>query len=448
MKKILTIAGSDSCGGAGIQADLKIIALMGAYGMSVVTALTAQNTKGVAEVFPVPSDFILRQMNVIKEDIGVDGVKTGMLYNGEIINKIAELLSVWKPENLVVDPVMIAQSGDALLDLEGQNEIKDKLFPLAKVVTPNLPEASILTGFKVETLKDMGRAAEKILSFGPSSVLIKGGHLEGTDDLIDLLYDGKEFFNFKFPKIKTLNTHGTGCTLSTAITVLLVQGYSVYDSIKKGREIIQSAITNSLNIGRGGGPINPYSYFLGTMEKSKVIEQLKEAFKRLKGNKAGILIPEVQSNLGFALPEAETAQDVAAFPGRIIRINKEVEILQDPVWGASKHIARVILSVMKFNPDYRSAMNIKYSEEIIKICYNLNYVILKFDRALEPEDVKEKEGATLKWGIHSILGKGRKVPDIVYDLGETGKEPMVRVIGENPLNVVGKILKIISKMDV
>jgi hydroxymethylpyrimidine/phosphomethylpyrimidine kinase len=448
MKKILTIAGSDSSGGAGIQADLKIIALMGAYGMSAVTALTAQNTKGVAEVFPIPPEFIVRQMYVVKEDIGVDGVKTGMLYSYEIINKIAELLSIWKIENLVIDPVMIAQSGDSLLDFKGQKEIKNKLFPLARIVTPNLKEAAILTGKKVETVKDMEKAAKEILSFGSESVLIKGGHLKDVHEIVDLFYDGKEFFYFKSPKIKTLNTHGTGCTLSTAITVFLVQKNSIYDSIKKGREIIQSAIKNSVNLGKGEGPVNPYSYFAESIEKSKIIEQLKGAFEKLRYSKIGILIPEVQSNLGFALHNAETKNDVAAFPGRIIRINNQVDTLRDPVWGTSKHIAEIILTVMEFNPVYRSAMNIKYSEEIIKICNNLVFKVSRFDRALEPKVVKEKEGATLNWGLTFILNKEKKVPDIIYDLGDIGKEPMIRVIGKDPFDVVDKILKIVNKLKI
>ncbi len=260
MKRILTIAGSDSGGGAGIQADLKTITVLGAYGMSAITALTAQNTLGVQGVHPVPVDFIRQQMTSVLSDYGADGAKTGMLATPEIVVAVAEQLKKYQVEGLVVDPVMVAKGGDVLLSREARIALKEVLLPLARVVTPNLPEASDLCGFTVEDIEAMKAAAREIHRLGPPYVLVKGGHLKG--DAVDLLFDGKTFQTFTSPRLSTRNTHGTGCTFSAALATLLAQGCKMPGAVEKAKQFITRAIDMSLDFGAGHGPTNPYAHVL------------------------------------------------------------------------------------------------------------------------------------------------------------------------------------------
>ena len=265
MKRILTVAGSDSGGGAGIQADLKTITVLGGYGMSAVTALTAQNTLGVQGVHPVPVDFIRQQMTSVLSDYGADGAKTGMLATPEIVEAVADQLRNFRVKGLVVDPVMVAKGGDVLLSREARVSVKEVLLPLAHVVTPNLPEASDLCGFPVEDLASMKAAAREIHGLGTPHVLIKGGHLKG--DAVDLLFDGNTFRTFASPRLDTRNTHGTGCTFSAALATFLAQGFAVPEGVERAKAFITRAIAHALNFGAGHGPTNHYAHVLYCMGK-------------------------------------------------------------------------------------------------------------------------------------------------------------------------------------
>ena len=260
MKRVLTIAGSDSGGGAGIQADLKTITVMGSYGMSAITAVTAQNTLGVQGVHPVPVDFIKLQMESVLSDYGADAAKTGMLATPEIVLTVAEQLKRYRVKPLVVDPVMVAKSGDALLSKDARITIKEILLPIAHVVTPNLPEASELCGFPVEGLDAMKKAARKIYQLGPRFVLVKGGHLKG--DATDVLFDGETLHTFDTPRLSNRNTHGTGCTFSAALVTLLAQGLNVQEAVGEAKKFITRAIATGLDFGSGQGPANHYAYLL------------------------------------------------------------------------------------------------------------------------------------------------------------------------------------------
>lgn len=256
MKNLLTIAGSDSCGGAGVQADLKTFCAHGTYGMSVITAVTAQNTMGVFDVMDVTPKCIGAQIDAVFKDIRVDAVKIGMVSQTETINMIADKLLEYKPEFVVVDPVMISKSGYDLLNPEAKEALIKRLIPLAYVLTPNLPEAEAITGMKIENLDQMKKAAEKIYAMGAKNVLVKGGHLE--DDASDILFDGKEMYKFEGKRINTKNTHGTGCTLSSAIAANLGKGMNVYDAVKEAKDYITVAIEHSIELGGGVGPTNHF----------------------------------------------------------------------------------------------------------------------------------------------------------------------------------------------
>ncbi len=256
MKKLLTIAGSDSCGGAGIQADLKTFSAHGVYGMSIITAVTAQNTQGVFAVQDISADIIQKQIEVIFDDISVDAIKIGMVSKTETIKIISETLSKYHINNLVVDPVMVSKSGFHLLQSDAKEALINYLLPMATVVTPNIPEAEVITGLEIKKVDDMEKAAKVIYKMGPKYILVKGGHLE--DDALDVLYDGEKFYYYSSPRINTKNTHGTGCTLSSAIASNLGKGFSVMESIDKAKNYITLAIQYSFPIGKGVGPVHHF----------------------------------------------------------------------------------------------------------------------------------------------------------------------------------------------
>ncbi|MBM3945775.1 MAG: bifunctional hydroxymethylpyrimidine kinase/phosphomethylpyrimidine kinase [SAR202 cluster bacterium] len=257
----MTVAGSDSGGGAGIQADLKTFAALGVYGTSAVTAITAQNTLGVTAVHEVPIEVIAAQIDAIATDIGVDVVKTGMLSSSAIIRSVAERLRHHRLGRMVVDPVMVAKGGDRLLQQEALDTLRRVLVPMATVVTPNLPEASELTGKTVETLEQAREAAQEIVhGMGAQAVVVKGGHLEGP--AVDLFYDGEEFHQFTAQRIKTASTHGTGCTFASAVAAHLALGYSPLEAVAKAKRYVTNAIRKAYPIGHGHGPLN-HLYRLG-----------------------------------------------------------------------------------------------------------------------------------------------------------------------------------------
>ncbi|EGD51390.1 phosphomethylpyrimidine kinase [Thermoanaerobacter ethanolicus JW 200] len=256
MKLALTIAGSDSGGGAGIQADLKTFSAHGVYGMSVITSITAQNTMGVLGIEDISPDMVYLQMKTIFEDLYPDAVKIGMVSNEDIIKMVAKGLKDYNVKNIVLDPVMISKSGSYLLKPEAVEALKEELIPLSLVVTPNLMEAGELIGREIKSVYDMKEAAKRILDFGAKTVVVKGGHLTG--DALDVFFDGKEFYEITSERIDTKNTHGTGCTFSSAIAANIALGYDLVESIKRAKSYITGAIKHSLAIGHGVGPTNHF----------------------------------------------------------------------------------------------------------------------------------------------------------------------------------------------
>lgn len=253
IKAVLTIAGSDSSGGAGIQADIKTITCLGMYAMSAITSLTAQNTTGVYGVSDVEPEFVAKQLDCVFEDIFPDSVKIGMVSNAGIIRATANSLKMHRARNIVLDPVMISTSGSPLLQQDAIDELTSSLLPLASLVTPNIPEAEALSGTRITDKADTEKAAEIIYSRCKTAVLIKGGH--SVHDADDLLFDGKEFKWFLSPKIDNSNTHGTGCTLSSAIACGLADGKSISDSVTAAKKYINGALRVNFDIGKGSGPL-------------------------------------------------------------------------------------------------------------------------------------------------------------------------------------------------
>ncbi|NOQ42574.1 MAG: bifunctional hydroxymethylpyrimidine kinase/phosphomethylpyrimidine kinase [Desulfuromusa sp.] len=251
--KVLTVAGSDSSGGAGIQADIKTITLLGSYASSVLTALTAQNTLGVAETYMVHTDFVIKQLETVLDDIGTDTIKTGMLSWGGIVSRVARTIEE-RSLLAVVDPVMIAKGGESLLDKEAHDSLISRLLPQSYLLTPNLPEVEVMTGIEPRTVEEMSEAGRNLQELGARNVLIKGGHLNG--DATDILLIGDTEYQLTSQRFDTINTHGTGCTLSAAIATFLAQGYPLKRAVERGKRFVSLAIEHSVQIGRGHGPVN------------------------------------------------------------------------------------------------------------------------------------------------------------------------------------------------
>ncbi len=256
MKNLLTIAGSDCSGGAGIQADLKTFSAHGTYGMSVIASVVAENTSRVISIQDISTPIIEDQMDAVFQDIRVDGVKIGMLSNAEIMRTVASKLLQYDPPNPVIDPVMIAKGGCALMQPGALKTLIHEMIPQAFLLTPNIPEAVTITGRKIETTEDMKEASQIIYDMGAKNVLIKGGHLEG--DAEDILFDGEQFVYYRNKRILTKNTHGTGCTFSSAIAANLANGMEVRDAVGAAKEYITTAIEHALPIGKGHGPVNHF----------------------------------------------------------------------------------------------------------------------------------------------------------------------------------------------
>jgi len=267
LKKVLTVAGSDCSGGAGIQADLKTFSAHGVFGMSVIVSVVAENTSRVIDILNVTPDMIKKQIDAVFEDIDVDGVKIGMLSNPECMAAVSEKIKEYKPENTVIDPVMYAKGGCPLMAENSVDFFIKEIVPLAFLLTPNIPEAEKISGMEIKNVRDMKDACVIIHKMGPENVLIKGGHAMG--DAEDVLFDGKGFTSFKTKRIDTKNTHGTGCTLSSAITANLARGKSVYNAVSDAKDYITSAISHSLEIGKGHGPTN---HFYELYKKAGLIE--------------------------------------------------------------------------------------------------------------------------------------------------------------------------------
>jgi hydroxymethylpyrimidine/phosphomethylpyrimidine kinase len=253
--RALTIAGSDSGGGAGIQADLKTFAALGVYGLSALTAITAQNTQGVRAAQDLPPELVEAQIDAVLEDIGADVAKTGMLSNARIIEAVARAVTRWHMR-LVIDPVMVAKGGDSLLQPEAIQTLSTVLLPLAEVITPNLPEAEVLTATHVETLEEMRAAAQRIHALGPRHVVVKGGHR--IADPADVYFDGKRFVELRTERIETRHTHGTGCTFSAAITAFIASGLPVDEAIASAKNYITEALRHAPGLGNGYGPVGHF----------------------------------------------------------------------------------------------------------------------------------------------------------------------------------------------
>lgn len=445
VKRALTIAGSDSGGGAGIQADLKTFSALGVHGMSAITCITAQNTERVTAIHQIPAELVREQIRVVVDDIGVDAVKTGMLYSSEIIESVSDELSKLKVP-LVVDPVAVAKSGAPLLKPDAVEAMVKELLPIATVVTPNLNEAKLLTGLSIESVDEMVTAAEKIAAMGPEAVVVKGGHLGGAKTTDVLLYSGN-VYQFTIDRIETKNTHGTGCVFASAVAANLAKGIKIPTAVENAQRFVNEAIKHSLNIGRGFGPVHPTGLIFELSEKMKALKIAKEAAAMVETAKEiYALLPECGSNLVMAYEGASSPEDLVSIPGRIVKAGKSVKIVSEPWFGYSTHVARALLVANSFDPLVKSAMNIRFEEKLLQIFESLGLSVSYYDRTKEPEEFKMQEGKTIPWGIKQAVESAGGVTDVIYHRGDVGKEPMAIVFGSDAYDVVRKVIRIAKQV--
>ena len=436
----LTIAGSDSGGGAGIQADLKTFSAFGVFGKTIITSVTSQNSFGVQSSYNLPASVIGQQFQAILEDRKCHAVKTGMLGNEEAVLMISKMIKKSRFKKIVIDPVVISSSGKRLLTKNGIEALKEYLLPIATLVTPNIKEAELLSGIKIKNHSDKKRAARAILKTGVRAVLVTGGHLRGTPD--DLFLDSKDMHIFSSKRLTKLDIHGTGCVFSAAITAGLAQGFSVRESIQNAKKYIGEAILAAFSPGNGNPCVEPNAVIYKENEKFQTLCELNNAIEIFKKERIGNLIPEVQTNIGLGLSNAKMHEDVLAIPGRVIKNGEDIFTGAQPRFGGSRHVANIVLTVMQHEPDQRVVMNIKYTDSLLQICKKLKFKIASFDRAKEPKSVRVREGSSLEWGTEKAITSYGAVPDIIYDLGGIRKEEMIRVIAKDMESLIDKVLSI------
>lgn len=445
-KTVMSIGGSDPSGGAGIQTDLKAFNLLGLHGTTTITSITVQNTQRVSRVQPLSTDLIEEQIDVLMDDFDIQTVKTGLLCNDDIISLVGKKTKEYN-WTLIVDPVIGATTGDQLADINEINTLQTNLLPQSFLITPNLHEAETLTNTSIKSIADIKKAAKILKKMGATNVLIKGGHLQ-TEQANDLFYDGKQYHQYSLPFITQKKAHGSGCTLSALITGYLALGKNTADAINNSKHLLWQMIQEGFFPGKGVDMLNTSPSILQhaphpmhSTDHFKVWHMLQQSIEHICTELPRSFVPEVGINIGYALPNARNADDICALNGRIIKKKNGVQQCGQLSFGGSKHIASIILAAMNQHPTLRSAMNIQYTKENLSYCKQTNLTIASFNRANQPKTID----STMEWGTTQAIQNKTNIPDVIYDLGSIGKEPMMRLIANNPKNLLEKLKIIIQK---
>lgn len=433
----LTIAGSDSGGGAGIQADLATMTAHGVFGTSAITAVTAQHTRGVESSFVLPLEEVEAQLEAIRSDFDVGAAKTGMLATTEIVETVADRADGFDFP-LVVDPVMVATSGDRLLELEAERAYED-LLGAATLATPNADEAEVLTDVAVADEERAREAGEAILETGVDAVLVKGGHVPG-ERVRDVLVTADGARSFEHPRIGTEATHGSGCTLAAAITARLAKGEPLETAVEGATDFLARAVRYYYDVGQGHGAVNHAVELRNEASRNLTAEEVQAIVDRFVEADVSLLVPEVGMNVVGATPYAESVAETAAVEGRITRTLSGVHPNRGVRFGASSHVARFLLSAREFHPDLRFAVNCRFDPEVEAALEELEWPVAEYDRADEPADVKEIEGSTMGWGARQAFGDREEPPAAVIDRGDVGKEAMTKLVASDPETLAERVL--------
>jgi hydroxymethylpyrimidine kinase / phosphomethylpyrimidine kinase / thiamine-phosphate diphosphorylase len=442
MKIALTVAGSDSGGGAGMQADIKTFSAHGVFGCSVVTAITSQNTFELRDIYPLPPKIISSQLKAVLSDFKLAAAKIGILFNDEIMKEVFQKLKDAKFP-IVVDPILCTGTGYSLILKNDLEYFKKVIVPLSYLITPNLPEAEAISGIKIRSTDELMDAANTLLDMGAANVIIKGGHSTKSKGITDfLLTRERRVIRFKKERTRTNSLHGLGCNFSAAITAELARKIPLEQACHLANEYIFSGMTNSIQVGKGSSVVDPILTLNSNSDRFLVLKELETAVSYIESiENFGFLIPETSSNLAYAIGHPTGLSDVAAVEGRIARVGNRSKAVGRIHFGASKHVGSSVLSYMKVHPHFRSAINLRYDEKILGICKK-KFKVSSYDRQVEPRDKKEIEGMSISWGIEMALQINPKA-DVIYHLGDIGKEAMILVFDTNPSTLVRKVNNIL-----
>ena len=422
---ILSIGGSDTSSGAGIQSDIKRFSNNGFYPFTVITAITSQNTKKITSIEPVSKRSLELQMESVLSDFHIDAVKIGMVFNTQIIKAIHSKLKNSKFP-IVVDPIIKSTTGRLLLKKNALPDYRKMIIPLADVITPNRYESKILTG-----ITDARKAAKKIQSMGAKNVIITG-FTESNNKIYDFILEPNNQYKISGKKLPIVN-HGSGCDYSASMTESLAKGLPISKAVKIAKKFVYQSIKNSINIGKG---INITHQEIPKDALS--LHNSIDEFRQIKNIHR--VIPECQTNFVFAKTNPKTINDVLGISGRLVKTGKEIEIAGQIVYGGSQHVASAVIEVNKKFPEILSCINIKYDKKIILKAKKLGLTVLSYDRTKEPKKIKSKENSSIIWGVANSLKN--KCPDLIYHKGDIGKEAMILIFGINPNNVIKKVSKL------
>lgn len=431
---VLSIAGSDPSSGAGIQGDLKTYSALGVYGLTVVTAITSQNTLKFSNVEEISAGIIKDQLESVLSDFKIDAIKIGMVYSSSVIRAIYSKLK-GKKIPMVLDPVFKSTTGGVLLQTDALPDFKRMLVPLAFVITPNIMEAGRLTGMRIRTRNDVRCAAVQIQQMGAKNVVIKGGHLNGKT-VTDFVLEGTRFYSFSGKRTLRTN-HGGGCGFSASLTVSLAKRRTLSDSVKFAKEFTMESIKNSQKVGKG-------IFIVKEDNVDKIEKDLANAITDFSNIKNVYkLIPECQTNFVFSKPDPRSLGDVLGVSGRIVKTGETVTIAGSLKYGGSKHVASAVLEMNKKFPNIRSALNVKYDTKLIRKGIAKRFSVLSYDRIVEPLKTKTKEGYTISWGVRNAIKNAKRPPDLIFHKGDVGKEPMILLFGKEPKDILTKLAKLV-----
>lgn len=426
----LTIAGSDSGGGAGIQADLKAMEAAGVFGTSVITAVTAQNTMGVESSHVLPITEIEAQLAAVLSDFDVDAIKTGMLATEPVIRTVEDGVRD-RDTPLIVDPVMVAATGDRLLESAAEDAYED-LIASATLVTPNADEATVLTGIDVADTDGAEAAGEMLVDLGAQAALVKGGHVPG-DEIRDVLVTKDGITRYRHPRVATEATHGSGCTLASTIAAGMARGEAIQAAVETGLEHLQRAVRYNVPVGEGPGSVHHLATLRNRASQGAALEGVRTIVRSLENIDVGPLVPEVGMNVAVASLYAETPAEVAAVDGRITRTRAGIDVGHGVAMGVSNHIAGFLLASREFEPDLHCCLNCRLDEAVEATLQSLDWPVGEYDSATAQAATAGHRAA------HEVFSTDGTPPVAVIDRGADGKEPQVWILSEAPQGLIDRI---------
>ena len=428
---LLSIGGSDPSSGAGIQSDIKLFSTLNVHCLSIVTAITSQNTSKFGHIEPVSQKILKSQLESILSDFKIDGIKIGMVYNSEIIKTLHNKLKKLKIP-IVIDPVIKSTTGGMLIENSAIKDFQKFMIPLATIITPNKFEAEILTNAKINTKNTPQKIAQIIQKKGAKNVVITG--ITKNNLVLDYVLEENKRYIISGKRIAKIN-HGSGCNYSAAILYALAKKKTIQESVRYAKETTYNSIKNAKKLGKG--------ISITDIQGDRINSELNDAINRfIKIKNVYKNIPECQTNFVYSKKNPKSLQEILGISGRIVKAGEQVIVAGDLQYGGSKHVATALLAMNKKFPKICSAINIKYQDQTLAKIKKSKLLVGSYDRKQEPENVKSKH-STIEWGVKNAIKQMNKPPDAIYHKGDFGKEPMIIIFGDTPDNVLKKISKII-----